>query len=767
VNQRAHIIIHGAVQGVGFRPFVYRLAGELGVRGWIVNSPGGVSIEAEAGPDVLPSFLARLETDRPPHSWIESMEHSFLDPTGSTTFEIRESRVDGIPSAVVLPDLAPCPECLAELFAPADRRFRYPFINCTRCGPRYSIVHRLPYDRPNTAMRDFRMCPRCQEEYDTPADRRFHAQPNACPECGPHVELWDRGGRSIVDRDRAIREAAALLQDGRILATKGLGGFHLMVDAASEPAVALLRARKNRAEKPFALMLPDVEEARRHCCIGELEERALRSSQAPILLARRKAGDTGIAPGVAPRNPYLGIMLPSTPLHHILMRDFGRAIVATSGNLSDEPLCTDEREALERLGGIADAFLVHDRHIVRHVDDSIVRFLLGREMVLRRARGFAPLPVQLLRDVPDMLAVGAHLKNTVAVARRRSVFISQHLGDLDTARSAGAFLAETRNLQELYAAAPALIVSDLHPDYLSTAYARASGLPVMGIQHHYAHVASCMAENQLEGPLLGVSWDGTGYGPDGTVWGGEFLRVTDGGWTRAARLRPFRLPGGEAAVREPRRSAIGLLAELEGPAVFERTDIPCLADFTTEQRRNLRRMIDRGIQSPLTSSAGRLFDGVAALLGICLRSTFEGQAAMELEFALGSPGTDRRYSIDILTGDAPLPDTVDWGPMLRELLADLRLCVPVQEIAGRFHNAMAEAIVAVARRSGERRIVLSGGCFQNAYLTERTVSRLREEGFVPYWHQRVPPNDGGISLGQIFAAARAPAASMTSGEGGR
>ena len=756
MKQRAHITIHGAVQGVGFRPFVYRLAGELGIRGWILNSAGGVRIEAEGEPDALASFLSRLETDRPAHSWIQTMDHSLLDPAGYTSFDILQSRDEGVPSAVVLPDLATCPECLAELFTPADRRYRYPFINCTHCGPRYSIVRRLPYDRPHTTMVGFRMCPECRREYDTPEDRRFHAQPNACPICGPHMELWDRAGRKVAEHDLALREAVDMLMDGRIVATKGIGGFHLMVDARNEPAVAALRARKHREEKPFAVLVQDIGEARRLCRIGDAEEQILRSPQAPILLARRNDHGEEIAPGVAPRNPYLGIMLPSTPLHHIMMRDLARAVVATSGNRSDEPLCIDEREAVDRLGDLADGFLVHNRPILRHVDDSIVRVVLGREMVLRRARGFAPLPVLLPHDMPDMLAVGAHLKSTVAVSRNRSVFISQHLGDLDTPQSIEAFHAESKSLQELYAVAPAQIVSDLHPDYLSTTHAHATGLPVIGVQHHYAHIAACMAENQLDGQVLGVSWDGTGYGPDGTVWGGEFLLTDERSWTRAAAFRTFRLPGGDASVREPRRTALGVLVELEGGGALRREDLPFLASFTAEERRVLVQMLERGFQSPLTSSAGRIFDAVSALLGICMRSTFEGQAAMELEFALGETTTSARYPFAIVPAtDAARPHLIDWGPMILELLGDLEHGIPIPEMSGRFHNTMAEIIVDVAKRIGEPRVVLSGGCFQNAYLTERAITRLRAEGFAPYWHQRVPPNDGGISLGQIFAAVRA------------
>jgi hydrogenase maturation protein HypF len=547
-----------------------------------------------------------------------------------------------------------------------------------------------------------------------------------------------------------------------------------MVAAGNEEAVLRLRRLKHREEKPFALMFPSLEQVRAACEVSELEARLLRSPEAPIVLLRRhQASD--LAPSVAPGNPSLGAMLPYTPLHHLLLTELGFPVVATSGNLSDEPICTDEREALERLHGIADLFLVHNRPIVRHVDDSIVRVVLGRELVIRRARGYAPLPIHLHSRQQEeahavrsgirhpestsltILAVGAHLKNAVALSVGSQAFVSQHIGDLETAEAFATFQRVMADFQELFAARPSIIVADLHPDYLATRFARESGLPLVSVQHHYAHVLACMAENELEPPVLGVAWDGTGYGLDGTVWGGEFLRVTEADFRRVAYLRPFPLPGGDKAVKEPRRSALGLLHEAFGDGVFDWTRLPPLLACSDAERTTLRQMLTRRINCPLTSSAGRLFDAVASLAGLRQRTRFEGQAAMELEFAAPPHDTADAYPSDLVTREGAAAQgglIVDWMPMLRAILDDHAANIPVAEIAARFHNALAEMIVAVAKRTGERRVVLSGGCFQNQRLTERTVCRLQEEGLRPYWHQRIPPNDGGIALGQIVEAWR-------------
>jgi hydrogenase maturation protein HypF len=747
VKQRVHIAIRGAVQGVGFRPYVYRLASSLGLTGWVLNSPQGVFIDAEGEPGTLEAFLTRLPQERPPRSFIQSLESSTLDPLGYTTFEIRESETSGNRTALVLPDIATCPDCLRELFDPGDRRYLYPFTNCTNCGPRFSIMTTLPYDRPNTSMAGFTMCPLCRKEYADPNDRRFHAQPNACPACGPRVELWDADGRRMASGHEAITAAAAMVSDGAILAAKAVGGFHLVVNAERDDAVRWLRQRKHREEKPFALLAPSIEWVRSTCSVSSAEERLLQSAEAPIVLLARS--ENRVAPSVAPDNPYLGVMLPSNPLQHILVRELGIPLVATSGNLTDEPICTDEKEAVVRLKGIADAFLVHNRPIVRHVDDSIARMMAGRELILRRARGYAPLPVTIPKTSSDVLAVGAHLKNTVAVAKGTNVFISQHIGDLETGEAYDAFQRAVNGVTVLFDARPVMVVSDLHPDYLSTKYARGMGLPVVAVQHHFAHVTACMAENQLDDDVLGVSWDGTGYGTDGTIWGGEFLVPDGASFHRAGSFRTFMLPGGDRAIKEPRRTALGLLYELFGTSVGAKQDLAPIRAFTARELGLMVQALEQKVNTPRTSSAGRLFDAVASLLDRRQTVTFEGQAAMELEFAAHGAVTDALYEARITD-----EGIFDWEATVRGILADIGHAVDTGTIAAKFHNTLTDVILAMARRTGRKAVVLTGGCFQNKYLTERTVRRLREEGFRPYWHQRVPPNDGGIALGQIVAAIR-------------
>jgi hydrogenase maturation protein HypF len=754
-QQRLRVVIRGAVQGVGFRPFVYRLATDMGLPGWVSNSSQGVFVEVEGAPETLRTFLLRIETERPPRASIQSLESSFLAPVGLETFEIRPSDGTGAPTALILPDIATCPDCLREVFDAADRRYLYPFTNCTNCGPRFSIIQSLPYDRPNTTMARFAMCEACRAEYENPGDRRFHAQPNACPACGPHLELWDSRGTPLATHDQALNAAADAIRSGRILAVKGLGGFHLMADARNDEAISTLRRRKHREEKPLAIMAPYLDWIKAHCEVSSLEQRLLLSPESPIVLLRRRQAvdSTGapIASSVAPGNPDLGVMLPYTPLHHILLKTLNVPIVATSGNLSDEPICTDEREAVSRLSGIADLFLVHNRPIARHVDDSVARVILDREMVLRRARGYAPLPVHVGRSLPPILAVGAHLKNAVAVSNRTEVFLSQHIGDLETTQAFDAFRRVCGDLTGLYDLKPQAVACDSHPDYLSTRHAAATGLPLVRVQHHYAHVLACMAENGLDTPVLGVSWDGTGYGLDQTVWGGEFLRVTDTGWDRVAHLRPFPLPGGEQAIKEPRRTAIGLLYEMLGGDGLAREDLAPVCSFELRDRRLLGQALAQRINAPVTSSAGRLFDAVAALLGLRLTVRFEGQAAMELEWATHGIVTDESYPFRFGPKDSSM--CLDWEPMVQSLLADHAAGVSVPVLAARFHNTLAEMIVTVAERQGIPQVALSGGCFQNRYLTERVVRRLSAQGFSPHWHQRVPPNDGGIALGQIMAAA--------------
>ena len=789
---RLKLAVRGAVQGVGFRPFVFRLAEELKLTGGVHNSPQGVFIEAEGARATLERFLLRLVAEKPPRSFIQSLEPVWLDAVGLKKFEIRASDKAGDKAALVLPDIATCPDCLRDILDPANRRFRYPFTNCTHCGPRFSIIEALPYDRANTSMKKFALCPACRAEYDNPRDRRFHAQPNACPACGPRLELWNAAGEKFFGGDKALLAAAQMIRRGKIVAVKGVGGFHLFVDARNESAVHRLRERKQREEKPFALMFPSISTVKGVCEVSAPEERLLRSPEAPIVLLKKKSAirnpQSAIADSVASNNPNLGVMLPSNPLHHLLLLGLDFPVVATSGNVSDEPICTDEHEALERLRGIADIFLVHNRPIVRHLDDSVVRVMLGREMVLRRARGYAPLPVQMRNAESGMrneeaiategrsalrtphseiiLAVGAHLKNSVALAVGENVFVSQHIGDLETEPAHRAFRQVAADLPKLYDAQPEMIAADLHPDYLSTQFAdelsgrAGSPLPAagahgvtrptkIGVQHHVAHVLSCIAENEIPLPALGVAWDGTGYGTDGSIWGGEFFLVTDEKAERVAHLRPFRLPGGDKAVKEPRRAALGLLYELYGESVFEMDHLAPLREMPTVEMITLKGMLQRRFNSPLTSSVGRLFDVVASLAGLRQQMRFEGQAAMELEFAIGDFAADARYDLPLVTRLSSI--VLDWSRMIPAILADVRSGVSVAEISAKFHNALAEAVVAIARKIGQPRVALSGGCFQNRYLTERTVTRLRAEKLQPYWHQRVPPNDGGIALGQIYA----------------
>jgi hydrogenase maturation protein HypF len=810
------------VQGVGFRPFIHRLASQLILTGWINNTAQGLVIEVEGRRAALESFLFRLEDEMPPRCFLHSMESVWLDTVGYTGFEIRVSEDAGPRTAFIMPDIATCPDCLAEIFNPANRRYLYPFTNCTNCGPRFSIIESLPYDRRNTSMRKFPMCRHCQAEFRHPRDRRFHAQPNACPECGPRLSIWDRRGKPFASRHEALLAAATAIKQGKILAVKGLGGFHLVVNALDERAVARLRQLKQREEKPFALMFPSVESVLELCEATPPEKRLLEAPEAPIVLLRRikvfgRPGPGSLAGSIAPGNPCLGVMLPYTPLHHLLLREVGGPIVATSGNLSDEPICTEEMDAFKRLGTIAELFLMHDRPIVRPVDDSVVRVVLGRELVLRRARGYTPLPVSVPEgvgvepeDVPTILAVGGHLKNTIALGIGPLAFVSQHIGDLETEPAFNAFQRTTADFRRLYEARPAVIAADAHPDYLSAKWARESvenwaPLPALAatpppppltapddsplrirsamapvetpakpaaepapvaelppplasepaprlvtVQHHLAHILSCMAENELSPPVLGVAWDGTGYGPDGTIWGGEFLSVTAGGWQRVAHLRTFPLPGGDAAVREPRRAALGLLFELLGEAVFERQDLAPVRAFTAEELGTLRTMLVRGLNSPRTSSLGRLFDAVASLIGLRQQLRFEGQAAMDLEFALEVGRSGLSYPLPL----TPVPDgpaLLDWAPLVQALIADAGAPATPGAMSSKFHHALVDGLVAVAQHIGGERVVLSGGCFQNRYLTERAVTKLQEAGFRPYWHQRVPPNDGGLALGQLAA----------------
>jgi hydrogenase maturation protein HypF len=661
------------------------------------------------------------------------------------------------PTAAVTPDLALCADCRRELADPHDRRHAYPFINCTNCGPRYSILRELPYDRPRTTMAGFSMCPECRREYEDPADRRYHAQPNACPVCGPQVELQDAAGRTLASRGAAIAAAAAALRAGRIVAVKGLGGFHLMVDAADEVAVNELRRRKHREEKPLAVMFPSLESLRAAAELGEEDVRWLTSAAAPIVLVRRRA-EAPLAEAVAPGNPWVGALLPYTPLHVMLLEAFARPVVATSGNLSEEPLCTDNEEARQRLGTIADLFLVHDRPIARPVDDSVLRRAAAGPVLLRRARGFAPAPFRLPEDAATtepLLCVGGHIKNTIAVTAGTNLVLSPHIGDLSNPVSMEAFRRTVTLLGSLYTERFARVVCDAHLDYASTRFAQNLGVPIVTVQHHLAHILACLLEHG-GGPdrVLGVAWDGTGYGPDGTVWGGEFIVVDRVARTarRVGHLRPFRLPGGEAAVREPRRSALGLLY---GLFAGDATCLESLArslGFRDRETKVLLSTLERGVQAPVTTSAGRLFDGIAALLGLRQRCSFEGQAAMEVEFAAASePQEETGLIMPIIAPGEREFWEIDWRPAVATILKDRSSTRPGL-LAARFHHALASSIADLAKRVGIGTVVLSGGCFQNVLLSDMTCRALQSAGFDVLCHRDLPPNDGGLSAGQALGA---------------
>jgi len=747
---RKRVLVRGTVQGVGFRPFVYRQATALGLAGWVANGPEGVTVEIEGDPESIEALVRAIRQAAPANADIASMEIRAIAPRGDLEFTIGESALQGVRHADVLPDLATCDACLAEIRDPTNRRYRYPFTNCTDCGPRYSIIEAVPYDRARTTMREFSMCPACQAEYDDPADRRFHAEPTACPACGPRLALWDGSGTALAAGDDALTAAAAALRGGRIIAVKGIGGFHLFVDARDEAAVRRLRSRKRRPEKPFAVMFPDVDAVRACCAVGPAAEALLTSPARPIVLLRRTSGD--VAPSVAPDNARLGTLLPYAPLHHLLLAALGFPVVATSGNVSDEPIVTDEGDALDRLGGIADLFLVHDRSIVRPIDDSVAQIVCGEAQLLRRARGYAPASVSIDGVGAGMLAFGGHLKATVAVTRPGAAVLSQHIGDLDTRAARRAYAAAVADVSRLHDVEGRRVVCDRHPDYASTRAAQASGLPVTAVQHHVAHAAASLAENGIKPPALGVVWDGTGYGPDGTIWGGEFLHLTQSGWNRVAHLRPFRLPGGNLAIREPRRAALGLLHAAYGDSAFAMLDLPPVAAFGPAERDVLRTMCRQAVNAPLTSSIGRLFDAFAALVGLRQKTSYEGQAAGLLEWSADSAKARRRYAFPVCDMDDGRV-VLDWRPALEALLADRRAGVGAGAVAAALHDGLARAIVAVAKRAGERRVVLSGGCFQNTRLTEATVAALEAAGFEPVWHRMVPPNDGGIALGQLAWAS--------------
>ena len=758
-RRRLRVRVEGIVQGIGFRPYVYRLASSLGLTGWVRNDARGVLIAVEGEPEAVQRFRDRLPAEAPPLAAIERLDWEEVAPTEDIGFLILESEGSERPAALVAPDTATCAECLAELRDPTDRRFRYPFINCTHCGPRFTIVRRVPYDRPLTTMAGFRMCEPCRAEYEDPSNRRFHAQPNACPACGPAVRLMDAAGTPTVEaggRDR-VATAAAALRAGAIVAVKGLGGFHLACRADDNAAVSRLRSRKHREDKPFALMAPDLPAARTLVSLNEEEERLLTSRERPILLARRRP-EAPVAPAVAPGHRDLGVMLPYSPLHHLLLADTGSALVMTSGNVSDEPIAFRDEEALERLAGIADLFLLHNRPIETRTDDSVVRVVsVGTErrpLMLRRSRGYVPIPLPLpIPADPPLLACGAQLKNTFCVAKGDRAWVGHHIGDLENYETLRSFQEGIQHFERLFAVEPRVVAHDLHPEYLSTKYAlERTGLTPIGVQHHHAHLAACLAEHGESGPAVGAIYDGTGYGPDGTVWGGEILLGDLAEFERIGHLSPVRMPGGEAAIREPWRMACSWLVEMLG----DEPPLPATlaGEVDPERWRVVARLARSGLASPLTTSMGRLFDAVAALCGARSRVSYEGQAAIEWEM-MADPAEDAGYALPVV------PDAgtkvLDARELVRAVLTDLEQGVAVPTIAARFHNGVADATArectAAAERHGVESVVLSGGVFQNTLLLERTADGLMEAGLRVLIPETLPPNDGGISFGQAAVTA--------------
>jgi len=738
MKTRVKARILGRVQGVGFRPTVYRYATQLGLAGYVCNGPQGVTLEVEGEDLNVGLFFNRLAGSPPPQAAIENIEKQVLGAKGYERFEVIESEPDGESAVHITPDMAICDDCARELLDPRDRRYGYAFINCTNCGPRFTIIRDLPYDRANTSMVDFKMCAPCDHEYRNPRDRRFHAQPDACPECGPQLQVMVAGG--IIELNEPLQKTQELLRRGRIVAIKSLGGYHLACDATSNDSVLRLRKRKHRAGKPLAVMFRDIAALRRYCVVNEAEEAELLSVARPIVIVQRKPV-TGLARAVAPDTTTLGAFLPYTPLHLLLMQEFD-ALVMTSGNLTDEPICSEEAEVPGLLGSIADAALMHNRPIVHKCDDSVVRIVNGQRQFFRRARGFAPNAIRFAKESATILAVGGELKSAFCLARTGNAFLSQHIGDLKDFKTYNYFAHEIAEWRRLMHVEPTVVAHDLHPAYLSTRFAKEFVASTkIGVQHHHAHIASVMAEHDLHDFVIGVALDGTGYGTDGTIWGGEVLMADRADFERVAHFKQYALPGGDKAVEEPWRMAASVV-QAEG------------LGLTTRRTQPIHKMIEAGFNSPLTSSAGRLFDAVAALLGLCDMADYEAQAAIRLE-AVADLTLQSKYPFEIVFHQQPW--VLNFGPMLRQIVADKRAGVPVSEISAKFHNTIAASIVQTCRFiRGQRNlntVALSGGVFQNELLLRRLVESLQRNYFKVYTNTRVPPNDGGLALGQVAVAA--------------
>ena len=752
---RVRLTVCGIVQGVGFRPFVFRLAQSLGLMGHVFNAGDGVRIEVEGPAAVIETFAKAISADAPANARIDMIRRESLEPEWEAEFWILESEPAALPGLVVPPDLATCPSCVAELLNRNDRRHRYPLINCTACGPRFSILEALPYDRQRTTMRSFAMCSECGSEYQEPGDRRFHAEPIACPQCGPRMSFQNAAGEHLAKGDEAVQAAIRDLGAGQIVAVKGIGGYHLIADATSDTAVAKLRRRKQRPTKPLALMVPSIETAHALCHLSAADVAALRSPAAPIVLAERKA-DAPVSDLIAPDCGELGLMLPYTPVHHLLLHTLKRPLAVTSGNRAGEPLMFEDRSARRRLHAATDRFLMHNRRIRRPVEDSVLRTFNGAPQVLRLGRGFAPdviaLSRKLVPDGPTVLALGGNMKTAPVLMRGHEAILGPHTGDIESIAAEEMLGRALEDLQSLHGCRAEVLACDRHPDYPTTHLAETFGLPLVQVQHHAAHIASIIAEHGLTEPVLGIAWDGSGYGTDGTVWGGEGIWMTPDGWERVVRLRPFPLPGGEKAIREPRRALYGMLYEAG------RTDLMAACRLRSDEKTSLRKLLEAGLNTPRTSSAGRLFDAAAAMLGLASVNRHEGEAAMRLEYrarlAAAAGTAPESYDFTLAQGGTATLPEIDWHPLICAMADDMARGVSVDVIALKLHETMAAIIAALARHFAAPCVALSGGCFQNRLLTERTVALLQADGVPVYLNRRVSPGDGGLALGQALIARR-------------
>jgi len=748
-NLRIQITITGAVQGVGFRPYIYRLAKSLSICGSVSNTSAGVVIEAQAPQIMLERFIHKIPIEKPQIAIINSLNYKYIEPNFDSDFIIITSEHSLSKSALILPDLAICQDCLTEINDSNNRRSLYPFTNCTNCGPRYSIIESLPYDRKNTTMNVFEMCEDCLSEYNNPEDRRFHAQPNACPKCGPVATLYDKDRNLIARNEDSFTQASELLSQGKILAFKSIGGYQLMVDASNTTAVNKLRRRKKRSEKPFAVMFPNINQLKEMCYIDENEEKELKSQSSPIGIVKIKDISSHIAKNSAPENPYLGAILPYTPMHFILFKYYPYPVIATSGNISEEPIAISDEVAFDTLGEIADYFLAHNREIARRVDDSIVRFVLGKRMVLRRARGFAPLPVMI--DNPEnrtIISAGAFLKNSITLLKGNSAFISQHIGDLSNISAINFQQECIEDLTQMYEANPEILAKDLHPD-ISQELNKKSKIPIEYIQHHYAHIAGCRGEHNIIGDVLGIAFDGTGYGEDGTIWGGEFILSSNNSYKRIGTFNNFLLLGGDFAIKQPKRIAYSLMRQ-----VFQQDFDSIIQNhfqqkFSNDELEAYNTMWEKSINANKTSSVGRLFDGISSILGLRDEINYEAQAAMKLEF-IADESEKSSYSFSIIDNDLKI---IKWNNIILEILEDLNNNIPKSIISAKFHNTLVEIISDMALNIKIEQIVLSGGCFQNKILLEKTYLKLTSLGFKVFFNQDIPINDGGISFGQSVIAS--------------